>query len=89
MSYGAATIVTAALKVISANDRRLSHIITNQGPSTVFLGPDSSLTTNTGIALSSGSNLTEDSGGDKLYQGDIYAISESSSNLRYWERTRG
>ena len=88
MGYGTVTVVTTTASVLNGNPQRISHIITNQGPSTVFLGPDTSLTTSNGIALASGSNLTEDSGGDKLYQGPIWAISVSESNLRYWERSR-
>jgi len=88
MGYGTADVVQTASLIIGGNPTRISTIITNQGPSTVFIGPDSLLSTATAISIASGSNLTEDSGGDKLYQGPYYAISVSFSNLRYWERTR-
>ena len=88
MASGANTVVTATEILLYGNTKRISHLITNQGPSTVFLGAGSSLTTVNGISLASGSNLTEDSGGDKMYQGEIWAVSVSESNLRYWERER-
>jgi hypothetical protein len=88
MGYGQATIGTATTLFIAANEKRMSVIITNQGASTAYVGPDALLSATNAISISSGSNLTEDSGGDRLYLGPYYAISDLSSDLRYWERTR-
>ena len=88
MSFGTYTVGTTANLVVSANANRVSLILFNVGASNAFIGSTSALTTANGIMLSTGSNFTEDSGGEKLYQGDVYIISTSSSDIRYWERTR-
>lgn len=88
MGYGEITVGTTATIIIDGNTQRHSYIITNESANVVFLGQDSSVTTATGIAIPSGSNLSEDSGGTKLYCGPIYGVASASSKVRYWERTR-
>jgi hypothetical protein len=88
MSYGTTNIKLVATLLLDSNTQRISTLIVNQGPSTVFIGPDDKITTANCISIASGSNLTEDSGGDRLYVGPYYAISVSESNLSYWQRTR-
>ena len=89
MAYSSITVGTTSTLVVEANPQRHSIIITNEGISVIFLGNDNAVTTATGISLSSGSNLTEDSSGTKLYGGAYYAIAASgSATVRYWERIR-
>lgn len=90
MAYGTVTIGsgTAAL-IVAFNHLRKSLIITNEGSSKVYLGNDSSITTASAISIESDGKYTEDSGGQRMYLGDIYGISEDSTNdVRYWERTK-
>lgn len=90
MGYGSVTVSTdTAVCIISANTQRLSLIISNLGNYNIYLGSDASVTSNTGIAVESGSSYFEDSGGQRTYLGDYYAIGENSSNnVSYWERER-
>ena len=88
MGYGTINVKLVATLILDNNTQRISTLLVNQGPSTVFIGPDTSITTANAISIASGSNLTEDSGGDRMYVGPYYAISVSESNLGYWERTR-
>ena len=77
-----------SILVVAYNDKRKSLIITNEGSSKIYLGSDSSVTSATGISVESDGKHTEDSGGTRMYLGDVYAISEDATNdVRYWERT--
>ena len=82
------TIGTATGIIVSANSLRISVILYNEGGSTVYLGQTNSLSTATGLPVRFGGNWTEDSGGQKMYLGPYYGISEVSSDVRYWERER-
>lgn len=88
MGYGAVTVGTAnAILVVPCNDKRQSLIITNEGSSKVYLGDNSSVTTSSSISIEADGKYTEDSGGHRMFLGDIYGISEdSTNNVRYWER---
>ena len=90
MGYGNVTVGTgSAILVVPFNTQRLSLIISNNGGSFIYIGPDSSVNSNTGIAIDSGSSYYEDSGGQRTYLGDYYAIAETSTNTAsYWERVR-
>jgi hypothetical protein len=90
MASGKATVGSgSALLIVPANTQRLSLIIFNNGSSFIYLGGDSSITTNTGLPLDALNSYYEDSGGQRTYLGDYYAISENSTNdVRYWERVR-
>jgi hypothetical protein len=88
MSYGTVTIPSGtSVLVIAYNDKRKSLILTNEGSSKVYIGSDSFVTSATGISIESDGKYTEDSGGTRTYLGDVYAISQDSTNdLRYWEK---
>lgn len=88
MGYGTATIGTGtAALIVAFNHKRKSLIITNEGSTKVYLGPDSSITSATAISIESDGKYTEDSGGTRMYLGDIYGISEDATNdVRYWEK---
>ena len=91
MAFGIVNIGTTATKIISANTQRQSLILTNASLSgIVYLGPDSTLTSaHAGALLSGYGSLTEDSGGARMFQGDIYGITVSAhgtADVCYWER---
>ena len=89
MSYSSVTVGTGTpVLIVAANTQRKSVIITNEGASKVYLGNDSSITTASAVSLESDGKWTEDdSGGHRVYLGDIYGIAEDGScNVHYWER---
>ena len=87
MSYGTKTVTTAASKIVGAETNRHSLVLYNVGDATVFFGPDSSVTAANGIPLKKDVSFQADSGGVKLYMGDVWAITAASTaDLRYWER---
>lgn len=91
MAYGTKTITatTGGTLIVDANPQRIGLILVNTSTQTVYLGHDTNVTTANGIPLLTNGNLTEDSGGTKMYCGPIYGITASStSDVRYWERIR-
>lgn len=91
MAYGTKTVASTAggTLIVAANPQRIGLIIVNTGTQTVYLGHDTSVSTSNGIPLKTDMNLTESSGGEKMYQGAFYGITASStSDVRYDERTR-
>ena len=82
------TVGNTATLIVAANSARLSLVIQNNGSATVYLGPSASVSASNGIPLLTGGSFQEDSGGARMYQGDIYGISATSSDVRYWERVR-
>lgn len=89
MTYSSVTVTSkTAVQIVSQNTDRKSIIITNEGDYKVYIGYDSSITTASTISIDAGGKFIEDdSGGHRVYLGDIYGISEDSSNdVRYWER---
>lgn len=91
MSYGSVTVDTTAggTLIVDSNSNRKGLILVNTSATTVYLGHDTNITTANGIPLPQNGVLTEDSGGDKVYQGPYYGITaSSSSDVRYDERER-
>ena len=87
MAYGQISVGNTPTLIVSANSKRLSLIIEVVGSETVYIGQDSNVTTSSGIQMPQKAILTEDSGGMRMYCGDIYGITASStSDVRYWER---
>ena len=82
------TVGNTATLIVAANTARLSLIIENNGSVPVYIGQDASVSVSNGIVLKPNGNLTEDSGGARMYQGDIYGITASSADVRVWERNR-
>lgn len=88
MSYSAISVTTAATRIVLANPRRQSLIITNTDTTNkLYLGSDNAVTTSSGVEIGAGSNLTEDNGGSKIYCGDVWGISTGTISVRFWERT--
>lgn len=88
MAYNNVSVTTSATLIVGSNSRRQSLIITNTDTTNkLYIGSNSSVTTSNGIEIGTGGNFTEDSGGTRVYQGDIYGISTGTISVRYWERT--
>ena len=90
MGYDTVTVTDTATTIVSNNSKRIGLIIANSGSVTIYVGPDSSVTSSNGTPLLANGTLTEDSGGTKMFMGDVYGIASSgeSSDVRYWERER-
>ncbi len=90
MGYGSVTVGTTTNLVVAANSQRFSLILVNTSTATnLYIGQDTALTTSSGILISAFGSLTEDSGGQKVYCGDIYGVAQSGTiEVRYWERLR-
>jgi len=89
MGYGNVVVsVGAATLILVGNQNRKSLIITNEGSTKIYIGPDSSVTSDTAISIPATGMFTEDSGSETMYKGDVYGVSVTNSNtVRYWERT--
>ena len=93
MGFGRVRVTTAATKILDANSQRQSLILTNASTSgIVFLGSDNTVTSaHAATLLDSYGSLSEDSGGTRMFLGDIYGITTSAHaavNVFYWEVTR-
>lgn len=55
---GQQTVGTTPLLVVAYNPKRLGAVVTNTGTTTVYLGPDMSVSTTSGHALMSGNSLS-------------------------------
>lgn len=85
MAYNSVTVTDTATEIVGANSSRRNLTIVNNGSNTVFIGPDSSITTANAIPLYASSTRDSDVIPEG-YKGAIYGIVESGSeNVRYWE----
>lgn len=88
MAYGEITVDSnTSIEIVAANTQRHSLLLVNLGAGVLYLGNNSSVTTATGLFLSSTTNLAEDSSGLKVYSGAYFGISNTQTKVRYWERT--
>lgn len=89
MSYGSRTVLTTATLIVSANEKRRNLSITNSSLyGVVYIGPDSSITTATGLPLYENSTRDQDRVPEG-YLGPVYGIVASgTADVRYWETTR-
>ena len=87
--YNNVSIGTTNTLILSDNPQRLSLVVVNNGSNTVYIGPDTSVTTANGIKIVASGTYSEDSGGTKMYCGPFYGIaSDGTTIVAYWERTR-
>jgi hypothetical protein len=87
MAYAAVSVTTSATLIVGANTQRRNLTIVNDGSSTIYIGPDSSITTSNGIPLYGRQGRAEDRIPEG-YQGDVYGIIGSgTADVRYWENT--
>lgn len=88
MSYGYVTVSSVPTLIVGANTQRQSIIIINGGSDRVHIAQDDSISTASPYLMPNG-NLTEDSGGTKMYCGPFYGISTGGTAVvYYWERVR-
>jgi len=86
MAFGAISVGNTATKIVGSNSRRIALIIENNGAETIYIGKDDTVTSSTGVAVLSNGTFTQDSGGMRMYLGDFWGITASStSDVRYWE----
>ena len=86
MAYGSKTITTSATKIISDNTARRSLTLANTSTSTiVYIGPDSSITTDNSMPLYEFQTTHKDNFPES-YKGPIFGITPSgTADVRYWE----
>lgn len=84
-TYNTVTVLTDAKVIIPANSDRVNAIISNaSGAVILYIGPDASVTTANGIpiAVSTTANLNNFM---ESYKGNVYGITGSTADVRYWE----
>jgi len=82
-------VSTTAVRVAEANTKRQSLWIANSGSSTIWLGPDNTVTPSTGNPLYGETHLLESKEAGNIYAGDYYAItSTGTSKVIVWEREK-
>lgn len=85
MTYGAVTVTTSGDLILGANPLRKGCFIFNNSSSTIYIGPDASITTANAIPLLANATL-ENSGLQDSWRGSIYGIVGSgTADIRYWE----
>jgi hypothetical protein len=85
-NYGSVTVTTTPGLIVEENSRRQSVVMTNIG-STVYIGPDASIGTGNSPHIVSNGSFAEDSGGHRVYMGNIYgACTTGTSTVYWWER---
>lgn len=93
MGFGIVNVGVSATKIVSSNPQRQSLILTNASLSGIcYLGPDDTVTSaHAATFLDAYGNLTEDSGGTRMFMGDVYGITTSlhgTCDILYWERIK-
>lgn len=84
-AYNTVTVTNSATLIVAANPSRKGLIITNESNVTVFIGPDSSITSANAPSLPALGNITN-SGLESGFRGSIYGIVASgTADVRFWE----
>lgn len=89
--WGSVRVGTSQTKILGDNSKRQSLILTNSSSSgIVFLGEDNTVSSmNAATVLDSYGSLTEDSGGTRMFMGNVYGVTTSAHaavRVFYWER---
>ena len=86
MAYNTVTVSDTATEIVPANTKRRNVTLSNVDTSvTVYIGPDSSITTSNAIPLYA-FQTRDDKFISEGYQGPIYGIVASGTvDVRYWE----
>ncbi len=86
ISYNTVTVQSASVTLIkAANNARRGIQVYNNGSVIIYVGPDSSVTTGTGIPVLPQS-LYETSGEKQGWRGSVYGIAASATaDVRYFE----
>jgi len=84
-SYNTITVGITPTLIIAANCERKGVLIVNNGSVTMYIGPDSSITSANALPIFPGGSL-DDSGLLDSFRGSIYGIVASGTvDARYWE----
>lgn len=84
-SYNSVSVGTSATLIVPADGGRRGYGVINNSSSTIYIGPDASITASNGIPIASNSNFTDSGDGDN-FKGNIYGITASgSADVRYWQ----
>ncbi len=88
-TVGTITVTSAATLIVAQNAKRQELMLTNNSVGTdIFIGPDSSVTSSTGLPLYA-NQTRERSRGFAIHLGDVYGITASgTADIRVWETTR-
>lgn len=84
-SIGAVTVTTSPTLVMEARGRRQGFTIQNNSSSSVYYGPDDTITTSNTIFIPAGGyiNMSDKKG---MWRGTMYAVVASgTADIRYWE----
>lgn len=86
MSFGTVTVTNSATLIVAANTKRRNLSIVNTSGSTdIFIGPDDTITSSTGLPLYSFSTRDQDRIPEG-WQGPVYGITASgTADIRHWE----
>jgi len=79
-AYGAVSVGTTATVLRSANPDRRAFVLRNLGVNALYVGFDSAVDITTGFKIDPGDGLAIG-----FYTGDVYGISEGTSDVRYLE----
>lgn len=86
MPYNTVTVTNSPTLIVNGNTKRRNLTIVNTSLSTtIYIGPDSSITSSNTVPLYG--NQTRDQ--DRIaegYQGPVYGVTDSgTADVRYWE----
>jgi len=83
-TYGPITVTTSATEIVVPASNKKGLFLVNNSAVTVFVGPDSSITTSNAIPLYARSVLSF-GGKDQAWKGSIYGIVASgTADTRFW-----
>lgn len=83
MAYGRVTVTTSPTLIVGPNNSRRQLIIDNTSSSTVYIGPDTSISSSNAVRLLAGANLTIDA---QWFLSGVYGVvSTGSADVAFWE----
>ena len=80
VNIGAITVTTAATLIKAANTDRYSISVYNNGSATIYVGPDDTVTTSTGMPIPAAAEREI-----KATTAVYGIIAAATANIRYWE----
>lgn len=90
MGYNAVTVTGSATQIVAANPMRKEvNILNYSDVMIVYIGPDSSVTVQTGFPVYANQNFSNKINISEHWKGPIYGIlAGGTSSVRYWEVTQ-
>jgi hypothetical protein len=83
-NYAAVSLTSSASLIVVANNQRKGILIVNNGAGTAYFGMDVNVTTSNGLPITANGSLNL-TGLYDAWRGNIYGISASTSDIRFWE----